>query len=127
MKTWRGWAAAMAASVALAMAGGVVQAQNAAGDWHGALAIPNGPKLRAGVTLKAKAGGGYEGFITSPDQSPQALPMDQAKVEKGTLTYSIAAINGSYSGRWDAAKKAWGGTWTQNGGAFPLVLTAGKP
>jgi hypothetical protein len=119
------WTAALAASAALA-AFGAAHAQDAAGDWHGTLSVPNGPTLRVGLTLTPKTGGAYTGALTSPDQGPGSMPLDQAKVEAGTLTFSIAAIMGSYSGKWDAAKKAWVGTWTQ-GGPLPLVLTSGKP
>jgi hypothetical protein len=127
MRTWIGWGAAVAASIALGVCG-AAQAQDAVGDWHGTLVIPNGgPTLRVGVTIKAKTGGGFEGAIASPDQGPGEIPMDTTKVETGTLTFAIAAINGNYSGKWDAAKKAWVGEWTQNGGTLPLVLTSGKP
>ena len=127
MRTWMAWSAAVVASATLATTGGAAQAQTAAGDWHGTLSVPGGPTLRAGVTIKAKAGGGYEGTIASPDQSPNALPLDTVKVESGTLTFAIAAIMGSYSGKWDEGRKAWAGEWTQAGTAMPLVLTAGKP
>jgi hypothetical protein len=79
------------------------------------------------VTIKAKAGGGYEGSMTSPDQGPGEIPLDTAKVESGTLTFAVAAIMGSYSGKWDAGRKVWAGEWTQGPGMLPLVLTAGKP
>ena len=125
MRTWTAWGAALAASAALAVCGGA-QAQNAAGDWHGTLTAPTGAMLRLGLMLKAKAGGGYEGILTSVDQGGVMIPLDTAKVDNGMLTFSIAAINGSYSGKWDGAKKAWVGNWTQ-GGSAPLVLTAGKP
>lgn len=126
MRTWTGWGAGIAASAALAAVGGAAQAQNAAGDWHGALVTPAGMTLRLGLTLKSKTGGVYEGVLTSVDQGGVMIPLDQAKVDKGTLSFSIAAIRGSYAGKWDAAKKAWVGTWTQ-GASTALVLTAGKP
>jgi hypothetical protein len=128
MKTGLGWGAAIAASGVLAAACGAARAQDAAGDWHGSLSVPNGPTLRVGLTIRSdKVGGGYEGMIASPDQSPDAMPLDTAKVENGTLTFSVSAIMGSYSGKWDAGRKAWVGEWTQVGASMPLVLTAGKP
>jgi hypothetical protein len=76
--------------------------------------------------------------------------MTEAKVDKGTLTFST--VQGSYTGHWDAARKAWVGQWTPkwqtgfvagspgaataNPPSLPplppatpidLVLTAGKP
>jgi pimeloyl-ACP methyl ester carboxylesterase len=117
----------VAAMVAAAAMGGTsgAQAQEAAGDWHGTLTGPGG-QLRIGLTVKAKAGGGYEGTLESPDQTTQSIPLDQIKAEGGALSFSINAISGSYEGKWDAAQKAWVGQWRQ-GAATPLVLTAGKP
>jgi hypothetical protein len=146
MQTWTRWGVALAASAALTVVCGGAQAQSAAGDWHGVSTGPFGTNTVV-VTLKAKAGGGYEGAWAGPKAT---VPMTEAKVDKGTLTFSTA--QGSYTGRWDAARKAWVGQWTpkwQTGfvaaspGAAPpspaslpplpsaapidLVLTAGKP
>jgi hypothetical protein len=123
MSIFRSAALAVAAASAIC---GAAQAQDASGDWHGTLTAATGATLRIGVTLKAKAGGGYEGILTSVDQGGAMIPLDQAAVDKGALSFSIAAIMGSYSGTWDPVRKAWVGNWTQ-GGSVPLVLTAGKP
>jgi pimeloyl-ACP methyl ester carboxylesterase len=122
-KLWNNVAALAAAAAVCGTAG--ARAQEAAGDWHGTLTAPSG-QLRIGVTIKAKAAGGYEGSLESPDQGAGALPLDQVKSEAGALSFSIGAIAGSYEGKWDAAQKAWVGQWRQ-GAAIPLVLTAGKP
>ena len=116
------------AAVAMAIAPAHhAKAQEAAGEWHGAVTNPvSNASLRIGITLKAKGGGAYEGMLTSPDQGGAMVPLDEAKVDKGVLTWSIAALQASYSGRWDEAKKAWVGDFTQ-GASVPLVLTAGKP
>ncbi len=144
MRYWTRWSVALAASAALTAVCGGAQAQNAAGEWHGTTTGPFGTNT-VGVTLKAKAGGGYEGAWVTPRLTD---PLNEAKVDKGTLTFST--VHGSYTGRWDAARKAWIGQWTpmvQTGfasgpaGAAPpgppppslpslsldLVLTAGKP
>jgi pimeloyl-ACP methyl ester carboxylesterase len=104
---------------------GAAKAQEAAGDWHGVLATPQG-ELRLGVTIKPRAGGGLEGSIESPDQGPGAMPIDDVKVEAGALSFRIGRISASYSGRWDPAAKAWVGQFTQ-GVAIPLTLSPGKP
>ena len=122
----KGWKSVvvMIAAVALGWTA-AAWAQEPVGDWHGTLTA--GPaQLRIGVTIKAKAGGGYEGSLLSPDQTPQPIPLDTVKAEGGALSFSINAIAGSYEGKWDAAQKAWVGQWSQ-GAALPLVLTAGKP
>lgn len=122
-KGWSGVAALVAAAAMGWTAG--ARAQEAVGDWHGTLAA-GAAQLRIGVTIRAKAGGGYEGSLESPDQTPQPIPLDEVKAADGALSFSIARISGSYEGKWDAAQKAWVGQWRQ-GAAMPLVLTAGKP
>jgi pimeloyl-ACP methyl ester carboxylesterase len=122
-RIWKSVSALVAAAAVCCAAG--ARAQEAAGDWHGSLTIPTGD-LRIGVTIKAKAGGGYEGSMESPDQGGGAIPIDTVKVEGGALSFGVRAISGSYEGKWDAAQKAWVGQWRQ-GASIPLVLTAGKP
>jgi nitrogen fixation protein FixH len=118
MQTWTRWGVALAASAALTVAAGGAQAQNAAGDWHGTATGPFGTGT-VGVTLKAKAGGGYEGFYVTAMLKD---PLDEAKVDKGTLTFST--VHGSYTGRWDAARKAWVGQWTTK---WQTGFVAGSP
>ena len=137
------WRAALAISAALAVVCGGAQAQDGAGEWHGVTTGPFGTSP-VGVTLKAKAGGGFEGAFVTPRST---VPLDEAAVDKGALSFSTA--QGSYAGRWDAARQAWVGQWTPKSlvvvmpaspGAAPprlppplpttpmeLVLTAGKP
>jgi hypothetical protein len=120
-----GCRAALAAATAVAALAGTAQAREAAGDWHGTLSA-GGRDFRLEVTIKPKAGGGFEGALESPDQGPGATPLDDVKVDKDALAFSLAAAHATYEGQWDAGRKAWVGQWRQ-GGAFPLVLTAGKP
>jgi len=143
MRTWTRWRVALAASAALTAVCGGAQAQSVAGDWHGTTTGPFGTNTVV-VTFKAKTGGGYGGTWVTPKVS---VPLTEASMDKGTLTFS--SVQGSYSGRWDAARKAWVGKWTPkfemkfvsaSPGAAPpnlpplptpapldLVLTAGKP
>jgi len=135
MRNWTRWGAALTASAALAAVCGGAQAQTVAGDWHGALSLPNGSTMPIGITLKAKTGGGYEGSYTGPKN---VIPLVDAKLDKGTLSFSNGS--GRFSGRWDETRKAWVGQWAfqvqwiagpSNAPApslsSPLVLTAGKP
>jgi pimeloyl-ACP methyl ester carboxylesterase len=125
MRTTSKWNLAIAASVAILASGGAARAQEAAGDWHGTLKAPN-LELRIGVTIKPKAGGGYEGVMASPDQGAGAIPLDEVKLEGGALSFSVPSIHGTYAGKWDPQTKAWVGEWRQ-GGPAALVLTSGKP
>lgn len=119
------WALSLALA-ALVMGGILVQAaraQEPAGDWHGVLRV-GGVELRIGATITAKPGGGYEGRLSSPDQGPGSLPLDSVTLDGDRLTFALAAIRGTYEGRWDATREAWVGTWTQ-GAPLPLVLEKG--
>jgi hypothetical protein len=131
------WAFALAALASLAVCGGA-QAQKVAGDWHGTLDF-NGNQTPIRVTLKAKAGGGYEGTFVAPQKT---FALKDIRLDKGTLSFSNGS--GDFSGRWDDTRKAWVGQWifqmtivVPSGAAAPtslptiptspLVLTAGKP
>jgi hypothetical protein len=111
MRNGIGWGAALTASAALAVVSGA-QAQTVAGDWHGTQEF-NGATSTISVTLKAKAGGGYEGSYVGPRAT---LPIHDVKLDKGTLSFSTVPPGGggggTYSGRWDPARKAWVGQWS---------------
>jgi len=116
---------ALLMGVALAGAARAQDGQQAGGDWHGVLTLPTG-ELRLGLEVTSAPGGGYAGKLSSPDQGPGALPLDELKIEGGHLTFVLKRINASFDGQWDAAKSAWVGLFKQ-GAALPLTLTAGKP
>ena len=121
------WNSIAALAAVAAMAGGsVAAAQQPAGDWHGVLTAPGGQQLRIGLTLKAKAGGLYDGVLASPDQGGAEIPIDEVKVDGGTISFSVPLIAGHYKGRWDETQHAWIGEWRQDP-AIPLTLTSGKP
>jgi pimeloyl-ACP methyl ester carboxylesterase len=125
-RTLTRWLVALAVSglmMALVLAG-AAKAQEAAGDWHGTLKSATA-ELRIGLEI-AKSGSGYQGRLTSPDQSPAWLPLDQVTLEDGHLVFSGARVNGRYEGWWDDAQSAFVGEWTQ-GETLPLVFTRGKP
>ena len=117
--------AALAAVAAMGWACSAA-AQQPAGDWHGVLTAPGGQQLRIGLTLKARAGGGYDGVLASPDQGGAEIPVDDVKVEGGTISFSVPVIYGRYKGHWDDAQHGWVGEWRQDP-AMPLTLTTGKP
>ncbi|MGA0603257.1 alpha/beta hydrolase family protein [Caulobacter sp. KR2-114] len=128
MHTLAGYRAALAALVAapVIFTSDAARSQAAAGDWHGTIEVPSGAQLRIGITVKPKAGGGYDGVLQSPDQTPAPIPLDGVQAADGLLSFSIDAFHASYTGHWDGARQAWVGTWRQ-GAPLPLVLTAGKP
>ncbi len=111
------------AGVAVLLAGAAA-AQDVVGEWHGTLANATA-ELRLGLEITARPGGGYEGRMISPDQSPAWLPLDNIALQGDRLTIAGSRVAGRFEGQWDAAHQAWVGQWTQ-GYVMPLVLLKGK-
>lgn len=112
-----------AVSAAALLTGSAASAQEAVGDWNGLLQV-GGVELRIGVKIEAGEGGALTGSITSPDQSPGDIPISDARMDQGKLSFAVPMIRGRYEGRWDAAQGAWNGRWIQ-GGPIPLTLAKG--
>jgi pimeloyl-ACP methyl ester carboxylesterase len=120
------WIVALALSglmMALILAS-AARAQEAAGDWHGTLSVPTGD-LRLAVTIKPATAGGYEGSAVSIDQGGSGSALGDIKLDGQRLSFTIPAVKARYESRWDAAKQAWVGTFTQ-GSSLPLTLVKGK-
>lgn len=118
-------AARLAAAVlglALSPAGDA-RAQDVAGDWHGLLQA-GGVELRIGVAIQAGPDGALRGALSSPDQGPGRIPVQDVRVQDGVLTFAAPQIRGRYQGRWDPTQNRWVGTWTQ-GAPLPLALSKG--
>ena len=106
------WAAAAAALIA-----GNAYAEDATGDWAGLLM----GQLHVIVHLTKGSDGKLGGTLESIDQGNAKIPIGTVDATPDHLTFTIPAIQGSYDGRWDEAKKQWTGTWTQLQ-AMPLNL-----
>jgi len=113
----------LAAFVAvLSLAASAAWAAPAVGAWHGALATPGGT-LRVVVKIETAAAG-LTGVMLSPDQTAQPVPLANVAAKGDDLGFDVPAIRGRFEGRWDAAKSAWVGQWSQ-GLSIPLTLDAG--
>ncbi|HEY2357135.1 MAG TPA: alpha/beta fold hydrolase [Phenylobacterium sp.] len=102
---------------------GAARAQDAAGDWHGAIHLPSGDH-RLAVEITGKPGT-YAGRILSPEVNDTFAPLDEVRVEDGQLSFTLPSIHAAYEARWDPAAQAWVGQWTQ-GAVFPVTLEKGK-
>lgn len=114
-------AAAVAGIVALMST--TASAQEAVGDWNGLLQV-GGVELRIGVKIEAGEGGALTGSITSPDQSLGDIPISDARMDQGKLSFAVPMIRGRYEGQWDPIQGGWNGQWVQ-GGPIPLTLAKG--
>jgi pimeloyl-ACP methyl ester carboxylesterase len=108
----------LAAGSLLALAVGAVSAEDAAGDWGGLLA----GQYRIAVHVTKDGAGHYKAALESPDQGSVVLPVADVVTDADHLNFTIPKISATYTGRWDAGKKGWVGTWTQ-GAIMPLFLT----
>src|SRR5690242_1341613 len=101
---------------------GAAAAQEAPGDWLGSLRA-GGAELRLAVHLR-QTPKGLTGTLDSLDQGTKDIPIVDAKLEGGVLSFDVPRVRGRYEGHWNATQGAWEGNWTQ-GQPIPLTLTRG--
>ena len=97
-----------------------VAAQDVAGDWQGTLKGP-GVELRVVVHL-TRGASGLTGTLDSPDQAASGIALAAAALTGNTLTFSVPAVNGSYTGTL-TPQGSIDGSWSQGGQGLPLALT----
>ena len=76
------------------------------GHWLGTLDLPTA-KLRLAVTISGSDGDEIKAVLTSLDQGMAEIPLNEAKLENGTLTVEASAIGVHMTGPIDAATKVW--------------------
>ena len=92
-----------------------------AGTWTGSLEVPGGAlRIVFGITHDAETG--YASTMASPDQGAFDIPVDSVVADSASVTISVAAIGGEYSGTLSDDGNAIAGTWTQSGLSFDLDL-----
>jgi hypothetical protein len=89
------------------------------GRWMGKV----GP-LSVVVRFEQNADGNAVVLLDSPDQGARGIPVTKAALKDGTLSLSISAVGGEYTGKFNG--NTIDGTWTQLGNSTPLNLTKDK-
>ena len=104
---------------------GAPAAVDIAGDWTGRLDRP-GAAFDLGVTLVGGPGA-LTGTLDVPAQGIVDLPLAGVAVDGGTVRFALPGIPGdaSFAGTLAADGSVIGGTFTQAGTAYPLVLRRG--
>jgi len=97
-------------------------AEDPIGHWVGSLKQQDGTSLNVGLKVTKDVDGKLVGVGESA-QSTDPIPMENLVSDGSKISFSSAAVQGSYEGAWDDASKSWKGTWTQNGQGQPLALT----
>jgi hypothetical protein len=113
------WGAMALASVLISSG---ALAEDFAGEWHGVITA-DGQSLRVALHVK-KTADSYAGTADSLDQGAMGLVLANIVTDGQSLSFSVNDTDGTYAGKWDAAKQQWVGTWTQ-GMALPLNLIRG--
>ncbi|HEX3408476.1 MAG TPA: hypothetical protein VHS81_14665, partial [Caulobacteraceae bacterium] len=118
--------AALAASFACLVGVGMTRAQTAAGDWMGTLVAGPAQSFHLGVHIK-KTDAGLAGTLDDTSRGIGGFALSDVSLTGDTLSFKvpIAGAPGTYTAKWDAAARAWVGTWTQSGQGFPLTLAPG--
>ena len=111
------------------LTGTVLHAQDAAGDWQGALKA-SGAEIRIVVHISKNAAGDLTATFDSPDQGATGIPVWPIDLRGTRLGFAVKSLDGSYEGTLNDAGTAISGTWTQHLD-FPLdfqrMTTAAKP
>ena len=90
------------------------------GTWLGTLDT-GGMKLRV-VFHITNTEDGLKATMDSPDQGMKGLPATAVTRTGASLKIEAKTLNGIYEGKIAADLSSIDGTWSQNGGSFPLVL-----
>jgi hypothetical protein len=93
------------------------------GTWAGALAIKD-MTLRLSIEFSTAADGTGTGTLVSLDQGNATIPV-AAVIQKGAaVRFFVPSVAGSFEGTLKDGELS--GTWTQGGGALPLVFKRAK-
>ncbi len=111
-------------SAVLAMAtGNALSAQDVAGDWLGTIAA-GGVELHVALHISKAADGSLKATLDSIDQGANGIPVGPITLTDSKLNFTVAAVNGGYEGKVDAAGTVISGTWSQ-GQPLPLEFRRG--
>ncbi|MFB9296844.1 alpha/beta hydrolase family protein [Persicitalea jodogahamensis] len=106
--------------VCLLAAANIVSAQ-VPGRWEGTAEI-NGKPLLIAFNISAASAGSLSATMDVPAQGAKALPCDEVKVEGDSLFIFVKMIQGSYAGKFDAARSLTTGKLRQGSFNIPLDL-----
>jgi hypothetical protein len=93
------------------------------GTWQGTLETPTS-KLRILFKI-VNMENGLSATVQSPDQSPMWAPTTSVTRTGDKLSIEMKGFGATFDGKINAAKDTVDGTFTQGGGALPLVLKKG--
>lgn len=101
------------------LAGTVLHAQDATGDWQGTLKA-GGAEIRVVIHISKNAAGNLTATFDSPDQGATGIKAGPIDLRGNKLSFAVISIGGSYDGTLNDAGGAIAGVWTQQRLDFPL-------
>jgi len=118
--------AGLIAGLSMALAAHAATAQQAAGDWLGALAVSPALTLHVAIHIHKDAAGVDTGTFDSLDEAVYGLPLSEIANADGSLAFTVARLHATYAAKWAAANHGWIGQWSQGGRSLPMTLIAGQ-
>ncbi len=103
-------------------AAALAPAQEISGDWHGSVEVPNDAPLRLALHIANP----HTASVDSADEGVTALSVDSIQVNGATLQFEIKDISGVYQGKITPDGSRITGTWSQDGGVWPLNWEKGE-
>jgi hypothetical protein len=94
------------------------------GTWSGTLEAPNG-SLRLAIHI-VNTTDGLTATMDSLDQGAKGIRVTTVTRNGSSLKLEVKSVGGVFEGTIDAALTKIDGTWKQQGGSLPLVLTRQK-
>jgi len=95
------------------LAGTVLHAQDATGDWQGTLKA-SGVEIRIVVHISKNPLGNLSATFDSPDQGATGIKVGPIDLRGMKLSFAVNSLEGSYEGTLNDAGTAISGTWTQH-------------
>ncbi|HIF56593.1 MAG: alpha/beta fold hydrolase [bacterium] len=114
----------------LAFSGPVLVAQEdegLVGSWRGGLQVGGGVSLTIVFNISQDAGGAFTGTMDSPDQGAVGIPLTSVSIEGNSVTVSIEAAQGTYTGTLSDEGDQLSGIWNQGPASLALTLVKGDP
>lgn len=98
---------------------------NWVGSWQGTLKA--GPQeLRIGFNISRSDDGKFAATMDSYDQGALGVPVKGVEVVGESIKFDVAAVAGTYDGKWIAADGSIEGTWKQGPSSLSLTLKRGE-
>jgi hypothetical protein len=95
------------------------------GYWNGGLESNGTLVLRAGLEFAPAPCGQVYATMDSPDQGTNDLPFTALSLSGDSLTFAMAYLGGTFSGRVSADSARIAGTWSQSGSSLDFKVARG--